>query len=226
MEYWGVFRDYDRLSMNDKLGNASVDLAEVAAVGALDFTATLSSSQGTIEGRATWLENESFQGADGGFDEVLAHGALHMRRWKAAKWQLRWFELTQHDLLYYSSQEDAIELMRKTAADLHRDPFMRGLIRSHLEMQGIHEFDNGSPILRMRLRTAPEYQWDVSRAFNLALKRRMEAEYINIGAPRMSVSMEAAGGARFDKRGKPSDTESTPTNLDWPTDNAPSPDGG
>ncbi|ROO31131.1 small mechanosensitive ion channel protein MscS [Salinisphaera japonica YTM-1] len=122
--------------------------------------------------------------------------------------------------------DDAIELMRKTAADLHRDPFMRGLIRSHLEMQGIHEFDNGSPILRMRLRTAPEYQWDVSRAFNLALKRRMEAEYINIGAPRMSVSMEAAGGARFDKRGKPSDTESTPTNLDWPIDNAPSPDGG
>ena len=39
---------------------------------------------------------------------MLAHGALHMRRWKAAKWQLRWFELTQHDLLYYSSQEDAM----------------------------------------------------------------------------------------------------------------------
>ena len=42
----------------------------------------------------------------------------------------------------------------------------------------------------------------------------------------MSVSMEAAGGTRFDKRGKTSDTETTPTNLDWPTDNAPSPDGG
>ena len=101
-------KDSKMMKSNVSLGNASVDLAEVAAVGALDFTATLSSSQGTIEGRATWLENESFQGADGGFDEVLAHGALHMRRWKAAKWQLRWFELTQHDLLYYSSQEDAM----------------------------------------------------------------------------------------------------------------------
>ena len=45
------------MKSNVSLGNASVDLAEVAAVGALDFTATLSSSQGTIEGRATWLEN-------------------------------------------------------------------------------------------------------------------------------------------------------------------------
>ncbi|WP_158583557.1 mechanosensitive ion channel domain-containing protein [Salinisphaera sp. Q1T1-3] len=120
--------------------------------------------------------------------------------------------------------DDAIELMRRAAADLHRDPFMRGLIRSHLEMQGIHEFDNGCPILRMRLRTAPEYQWDVSRAFNLALKRRMEAEYINLGAPRMSVTMEAGGGTRYGKRGKPVSEDSTgTTNLDWPTDDAPSP---
>ena len=123
--------------------------------------------------------------------------------------------------------DDAIELMRRTASDLHRDPFMRGLIRSHLEMQGIHEFDNGCPILRMRLRTAPEYQWDVARAFNLALKRRMEAEYINLGAPRMSVSMEAGGGARYDKRGKTSEDDST-TTVDWPMDNqaSPSPDPG
>ena len=123
--------------------------------------------------------------------------------------------------------DDAIELMRRTASDLHRDPFMRGLIRSHLEMQGIHEFDNGCPILRMRLRTAPEYQWDVSRAFNLALKRRMESEYINLGAPRMSVSMEAGGGARYDKRGKTGEDEPSAT-VDWPMDNqaSPSPDPG
>lgn len=123
--------------------------------------------------------------------------------------------------------DDAIELMRRTAADLHRDPFMRGLIRSHLEMQGIHEFDNGCPILRMRLRTAPEYQWDVSRAFNLALKRRMETEYINLGAPRMSVSMEAGGGARYGKRGKTAGEEPS-ASVDWPMDNqaSPSPDPG
>ncbi|HET7314768.1 mechanosensitive ion channel family protein [Salinisphaera sp.] len=121
--------------------------------------------------------------------------------------------------------DDAIELMRRTAADLQRDPFMRGLIRSHLEMQGIHEFDNGSPILRMRLRTAPEYQWDVSRAFNLALKRRMETEYVNLGAPRMSVSMEAGGGARYAKRGKSAESDTT-TTMDWPTDDQASPDPG
>ena len=95
------------MKSNVSLGNASVDLSEVAAVGALGLHGDAEQQPGHDRGARDVVENESFQGADGGFDEVLAHGALHMRRWKAAKWQLRWFELTQHDLLYYSSQEDA-----------------------------------------------------------------------------------------------------------------------
>lgn len=121
--------------------------------------------------------------------------------------------------------DDAITLMRRTASDLHRDPFLRGLIRSHLEIQGIHEFQDGCPILRARLRTAPEYQWDVSRAFNLALKRRMENEYINLGAPRLSVSMEAGGGSRYGKQGKPVE-DSAQVSPDAPADGQPSPDPG
>jgi len=58
-------------------------------------------------------------------------------------------------------------------------------------MQGIHAFEDGCPILRMRFRTAPEMQWDVSRAFNLMLKQRMETQEIDLGVPRLSLSMEA-----------------------------------
>lgn len=122
--------------------------------------------------------------------------------------------------------DDAINLMRRTASDLHRDPFLRGLIRSHLEIQGIHEFQDGCPILRARMRTAPEYQWDVSRAFNLALKRRMESEYINLGAPRISVAMEAGGGSRFGKRGKPVDEVTDASDYGASPEGDASPDPG
>lgn len=98
--------------------------------------------------------------------------------------------------------DDAIALMHRTALDVQADAFIRSLIRSPLEIQDITEFDNGCPILRMRFFTAPEYQWNVSRAFNLALKRRMEKEYINLGTPRLSISMESGGGARIDDHGK------------------------
>lgn len=98
--------------------------------------------------------------------------------------------------------DEAIRLMKETSEELRQDPVMRYQVWSPLEMQGIHSFEDGCAILRMRLRTAPEYQWDVSRAFNLLLKRRMEAQFVKLGAPRLSVSMEAQGGRHYDGKGK------------------------
>lgn len=100
--------------------------------------------------------------------------------------------------------DDAILLMNETADDLRLQPDMRWLIWSPLEMQGIHAFEEGCPVLRMRMRTKPEYQWDVSRAFNLLLKRKMEERFIDVAAPRISVHMEGEGGsgsAYLERRG-------------------------
>jgi len=88
--------------------------------------------------------------------------------------------------------------MQETAQALRQDPMMRHYIWSPLEMQGIHAFEEGCPILRMRFRTAPEMQWDVARAFNLLLKQRLEEQGVDLGVPRLSVTMEGRGGGRLD----------------------------
>lgn len=98
--------------------------------------------------------------------------------------------------------DDAVTLMQETAQELRQDPMMRHHIWSPLEMQGIDSFEDGCPILRMRLRTAPEMQWDVARAFNLLLKQRFEAQEMDLGIPRLSISMEGQGGDRFDGTGE------------------------
>ncbi|KAA8500080.1 hypothetical protein FVE85_7665 [Porphyridium purpureum] len=69
-------------------------------------------------------------------------------------------------------------------------------------MQGIHASEDGCPILRMRVRTAPVCQWNALRAFSLLLKQRTEERYITLGAPRMSISVEAGGGQHYDRHGK------------------------
>ncbi|MGM0701361.1 MAG: mechanosensitive ion channel family protein [Pseudomonadota bacterium] len=99
---------------------------------------------------------------------------------------------------YEMKIDDAITLMQETAQALRQDPMMRHYIWSPLEMQGIHAFEDGCPILRMRFRTAPEMQWDVARAFNLLLKQRMEEQGVDLGVPRLSVAMEGHGGGRLD----------------------------
>lgn len=93
--------------------------------------------------------------------------------------------------------DNAVTLMRETAMELRKDPWMASLIRSPLEMQGVHGFEEGCPILRMRMRTIPEYQWDVGRAFNLLLKQRMEQQQVTLGAPRLTLSMAGEGGRQF-----------------------------
>ncbi|MCE9663850.1 mechanosensitive ion channel [Halomonas sp. M5N1S17] len=90
--------------------------------------------------------------------------------------------------------DDAITLMHETAQELRQDPMMRHHIWSPLEMQGVDRFDEGAAVLRMRFRTAPAMQWDVARAFNLLLKQRMEAKEIDLGMPRLSVTMEGQPG--------------------------------
>jgi len=91
--------------------------------------------------------------------------------------------------------DDAILLMTETAEELRTQPDMRWLIWSPLEMQGIHSFEEGCQVLRMRMRTKPECQWDVSRAFNLLLKRNMEERYLDVAAPRISVEVDGEGGS-------------------------------
>ncbi|MDT8878829.1 mechanosensitive ion channel family protein [Halomonas saccharevitans] len=98
--------------------------------------------------------------------------------------------------------DDATTLIQETAQQLRQDPMMRHHIWSPLEMQGIDSFEDGCAILRMRFRTAPEMQWDVARAYNLLLKQRMEALSVDLGVPRLSVSMEGQGGGRLDGTGE------------------------
>lgn len=86
--------------------------------------------------------------------------------------------------------DDATTLMQETAQALRQDPMMRHYIWSPLEMQGIQAFEDGCPVLRMRFKTAPEMQWDVSRAFNLLLRQNMEQQGIDLSVARLSVSME------------------------------------
>ena len=93
-----------------------------------------------------------------------------------------------HDM----SIDDAIRLLREVAQELRGDALMRRNIWSPLEFQGVESFDSGNAVLRARFKTAPIKQWEVSRAFNLALKRRLDASGLSLATPRLNVQVSAA----------------------------------
>ncbi|MDF0729929.1 mechanosensitive ion channel family protein [Pseudomonas entomophila] len=90
--------------------------------------------------------------------------------------------------------DQAIALVREVAQKLRSDPLMRRNIWSPLELQGVESFESGSAVLRARFKTAPIKQWEVSRAFNLALKRQLDETGLDLATPRLSVQVVTAGG--------------------------------
>ncbi|ETK14495.1 mechanosensitive ion channel family protein [Pseudomonas sp. FH4] len=102
--------------------------------------------------------------------------------------------------------DTAIKLMRDVGQKMRADPLQRRNIWSPLEFQGVESFESGNAILRARFKTAPIKQWEVSRAFNLSLKRHLDEAGMDLAMPRLSVQVVTAASG-------PQDTQvtSTPT---------------
>ncbi|MFG5863899.1 mechanosensitive ion channel family protein [Metapseudomonas sp. CR1201] len=85
--------------------------------------------------------------------------------------------------------DDAVALVQEVARELRSDPDVRRSLWSPLEMQGVESFDNGQAILRFRFKTAPIKQWEVQRAFNLRLRRRLDQSGLELAMPRLNVQL-------------------------------------
>ena len=100
---------------------------------------------------------------------------------------------------YNMDIDDAIKLMREVGQKMRTDPLQRRNIWSPLEIQGVESFESGSAILRARFKTAPIKQWEVSRAFNLSLKRHLDEAGLDLATPRLSVQVVTAGSGILQK---------------------------
>ncbi|MBD8754714.1 mechanosensitive ion channel domain-containing protein [Pseudomonas coleopterorum] len=94
---------------------------------------------------------------------------------------------------YSMGIDDAIKMMREVGQKMRSDPLHRRDIWSPLEFQGVESFESGTAILRARFKTGPIKQWEVSRAFNLALKRQLDEAGLDLATPRLSVQVVTAG---------------------------------
>ena len=100
---------------------------------------------------------------------------------------------------YNMEIDDAIKLMREVGQKMRTDPLQRRNIWSPLEIQGVESFESGSAILRARFKTAPIKQWEVSRAFNLSLKRHLDEAGLDLATPRLSVQVVTASSGILQK---------------------------
>jgi small conductance mechanosensitive channel len=88
----------------------------------------------------------------------------------------------------YKEDVDAVSrVIEEVGSELRQDPVLAESILDDLQLQGLNQFADSAIVIRARIKTAPGMQWAVRRAFNRLLKRRFDAEGIEIPFPQRTV---------------------------------------
>ncbi|HET9152177.1 MAG TPA: mechanosensitive ion channel family protein [Gemmatimonadales bacterium] len=94
---------------------------------------------------------------------------------------------------YEADLDHALAIFNDEAARFSKDPAWAQRLDSPLEVPGVERLDNSAVIIRVLARTQPGSQWEVARAFRLAIKKRLDAEGISIPFPQMTVHLVRDG---------------------------------
>ncbi|MGF1606350.1 MAG: mechanosensitive ion channel family protein [Rhodothalassiaceae bacterium] len=103
------------------------------------------------------------------------------------------YALFRIGVAYGEDIERVIDVIKDEAAAFRREPDFRRLIIEDLEMFGLDDFADSQITIMFRFKTRPLQQWGVKRAFNLRLKRRFDAEGIEIPFPHRTLYIGEQG---------------------------------
>jgi len=98
---------------------------------------------------------------------------------------------------YHEDIDRVIEVMIAVAEDQRADPEFAELILEPMEVLGLDQFGDSAVVVKARIKTRPIRQWAVKRDYNRRLKRRFDAEGIEIPFPHRTLyfGVDKAGTA-------------------------------
>jgi small conductance mechanosensitive channel len=123
------------------------------------------------------------------------------------------FAVLEIGVAYKEDVDRVTQVIEEVGQELRQDPEQQGYILEDLQVQGLDRFDDSAVVIKARIKTAPGWQWAVRRAFNRLLKRRFDAEDIEIPFPQQTVwfAEEPGEGAAHLQRTKAPERDSNKT---------------
>lgn len=97
------------------------------------------------------------------------------------------FAVLEIGVAYKEDVDRVVRVIEEVGRELRQDPDQQENILEDLQVQGLDRFDDSAVVIKARIKTAPGWQWAVRRAFNRLLKRRFDAEGIEIPFPQQTV---------------------------------------
>jgi small conductance mechanosensitive channel len=84
----------------------------------------------------------------------------------------------------------AIAALKRVGAALRQDPRFAPQILDDLEVFGVDTFADGQVIIKLRIKTLPQKQWDVGRELRLRIKKEFDEERIAMPSRALTLKMD------------------------------------
>lgn len=88
---------------------------------------------------------------------------------------------------YHEDTDKVTTLMQQVGEELCNDPEYAYQIMEPIEIQGVSQFTDSSVIISARIKTLPLKQWSVRRAYNRLIKKKFDAEGVEMPFPATTV---------------------------------------
>lgn len=89
---------------------------------------------------------------------------------------------------YKENIKEVIEVLKALGEDFKKDSYYKNHVLDDIEVLGLDEFLDSSILIKCRIKTTPQSQWEIKRKFNLLIKEKFDELGIEIPFPQVVVS--------------------------------------
>ncbi|MFH1809550.1 MAG: mechanosensitive ion channel family protein [Pseudomonadota bacterium] len=123
---------------------------------------------------------------------VFPNGAITTLSNMTKEWSAYVFDL---GVAYKEDVDRVIDVIREVAAELRTDPVYALVVREDVEVLGVNQLGDSAVVIRGRIKTVPGEQWQTGRQFLRRIKKRFDAEGIEIPFPHRTIYVGEATSA-------------------------------
>ncbi len=119
-----------------------------------------------------------------GVVHVIPNGSIQVLSNLTKSWSKAVLDL---GVAYKEDVDRVIRVIQDEAGAMYADPQWRSLIMEEPQVLGVQEFGDSAVVIRLSFKTLPLKQWDVAREFRRRIKKRFDAEGIEIPFPHRTL---------------------------------------
>ncbi len=126
-----------------------------------------------------------------GVVHIIPNGTVEMLSNLTKSWSRAVLEI---GVAYKEDVDRVMATMEDEARDLWQDDEWRPLIVEEPVVPGVERFDDSAVTIRVMFKTLPQRQWDVAREYRRRIKKRFDADDIEIPFPHVTMYWGEAQG--------------------------------